>query len=255
MPLSLPRPKGTRLTITRARALCVCLAASALAAFGLTHSSASTGSGAVGAARAANGAETRTPARERVLEAYGRLPMRFEANRGQTGRGVSFLSRGSGYTLFLTGGGAVLHLRGAGGEAACVGTLKVKLDGARPAPRVEGVGRLPGPSNYFEGGSRQSWHTGVPAYEKVRYASVYPGVDLIYYGNQGQLEYDFRVAPGADPRRIGLRFEGAGSVRLDEQGDLVISAESGDVRQLKPVAYQEIGGERRPVAASYEVGA
>jgi hypothetical protein len=180
--------------------------------------------------------------------------MRFEANRGQTGRGVRFLSRGSGYTLFLTGDGAVLRLRSAAGEGAGVSTLKVKLDGARYESRVEGVGRLPGLSNYFEGSRRKSWHTGVPAYEKVRYASVYPGVDLIYYGNQRQLEYDFRVAPGADPRRIRLRFEGSNAVRIDEQGDLIISAESGDVRQLKPVAYQQDGGERVAVAASYTVG-
>jgi uncharacterized repeat protein (TIGR01451 family) len=189
----------------------------------------------------------------RALEAYGRLPMRFEANRGQTGRGVRFLSRGSGYTLFLTGDGAVLRLRGEAGEGAGVSTLKVKLDGARYGSRVEGVGRLQGMSNYFVGGRRKAWHTGVPAYEKVRYASVYPGVDLVYYGKQGQLEYDFRVAPGADPRRIRLRFEGSSSVRLDEQGDLIISAESGDVRQLKPVAYQQTGGERVAVAASYTV--
>ncbi len=256
MPLAIPRLRGIRLTVHRAFALCacVCLAASALAAFGPTRSSASDSSASERSETSAVGGVA-TPmsadARERALETYGRLPMRFEANRGQAGGGVRFLSRGSGYTLFLTEGGAVLRLRGASGEVPGSTTLKVELDGARPGSRVEGVGRLQGLSNYFVGGSRQSWRTGVPAYEKVRYSSVYPGVDLIYYGTQGQLEYDFRVAPGGDPRRIGLRFEGSSSVRLDEQGDLIIGTESGDVRQLKPVAYQQFGGERRTVAASY----
>src|SRR5215207_483311 len=161
--LAILRFTGTRLTSPRALAFyaCVCLAVSALAAFGPANSSASVNSKserretstAADAEGVDSGAATPTSAgaRARSVETYGRLPLRFEANRGQAGGGVRFLSRGSGYTLFLTGGGAVLRLRGAAGEEAGVATIKVKLDGARPGSRVEGVGRLPGLSNYFVG--------------------------------------------------------------------------------------------------------
>ncbi|HEY0174282.1 MAG TPA: SBBP repeat-containing protein [Pyrinomonadaceae bacterium] len=220
-------------------------------------------------------------ARVRMLETYGRLPLRFEANRGQSAREAGFLARGSGYTLFLTKTGAVLRLRKAeaapapGGkadagarrlEAARAGseeanatpaepagyvTLRLSLEGANRSPAAEGLEPLRGDSNYFVGRDARAWRTNVPAYARVRYAEVYKGVDLIYYGAQGRLEYDFRLAPGADPRPIRLRFDGARSARVEENGDLVLSTEGGEVRQHKPVAYQLIGGERREVAAGY----
>jgi hypothetical protein len=198
----------------------------------------------------------------RLLEAFGKLPLRFEPNRGQTRRDVKYVSRGSGYTLFLTPTEAVLLLRrganeGDGVEAqtfvAQTSTLRLKLDGANRKPRVEGMDELQGRSNYFIGGDARAWHTDVPGYERVRYASVYPGTDLVFYGKAGQLEYDFHLAPNADPQRIRLRFEGARSIRLDENGDLVINVEGGDVRQQKPVIYQVVDDVRRAVEGGYVI--
>jgi uncharacterized repeat protein (TIGR01451 family) len=201
--------------------------------------------------------------RARLLKSYGKLPLRFEANQGQTSREVKFLSRGSGYTLFLTSSEAVMRLRKEGGASEDAGpravsrresdaaTLRVRLVGANESPAITGVDELPGRSNYLVGGDSRAWSTNVANFARVMYASVYPGVDLVYYGDQGRLEYDFHLAPGSDPRRIRLRFDGAKSARLDEQGDLVLATGGGDIRQHKPFAYQEAGGVRTEVAARY----
>ena len=122
------------------------------------------------------------------------------------------------------------------------------------AAAVTGVEKLPGVSHYLSGRDPAKWRTNVPHYAKVRYEGVYPGIDLLYYGNQRQLEYDFVVSPGADPGRIRLRFEGAESLRLEPGGDLVFRLKDGEVRQSRPVVYQEESGRRRPVeGAAFEV--
>src|SRR5207244_787147 len=160
--------------------------------------------------------------KSKVLVAYGKLPLSFEADQGQTDPKVKFLSRGSGYTLFLTPTEAVLMLTKAGAhakgrishEATLVepekraGTvLRMKLLGANPTPAVAGVGELPGKSNYFVGNDPKKCRANVPTYAKVEYRDVYPGVNLVYYGNQRQLEHDFVVSPGANPKIITLAFE------------------------------------------------
>ncbi|MET0650394.1 MAG: SBBP repeat-containing protein, partial [Pyrinomonadaceae bacterium] len=175
-----------------------------------------------------------------------RLPMSFEANRGQTDRRVKFISRGSGYTLFLTPTEAVLSLRR--GQAQSPSVLRMRLVGADPRSRVEGRDELTGKVNYFKGPGRGG---NVESYSKVHYGGVYPGVDMVYYGRQRELEYDFIVAPGGDPGRIRLAFEGARRLSLDPDGDLVLETAAGQVRQRRPVAYQEIDGGRREVAADY----
>src|SRR5256712_9405656 len=158
-----------------------------------------------------------------VLAAYGKLPLSFEANQGQTEPQVKFLSRGRGYTLFLTSTEAVLALReGASARNVVDGSpaakrergqplqgtvLRMKLLGANPMSRVTGVEELRGRSNYFIGNDPAKWRANVPTYAKVEYRDVYPGVNLVYYGNQRQLEFDFIVAPGADPQRIRLGVE------------------------------------------------
>ena len=143
--------------------------------------------------------------RVRIADGYGKLPLGFEANRGQTDPRVQFVSRGAGYTLFLTSTQAVLRLRDA------PQALRMKLVDSNPAPRVSHENTLPGKSNYIIGSDRRNWQTQIPRYGKVRYQDVYPGVDLVYYGNQQQLEYDFLVAPDADPDAIELAFEGVGT--------------------------------------------
>src|SRR2546426_3678024 len=201
-----------------------------------------------------------------VLAAYGKLPLSFEANQGQTEPQVKFLSRGRGYTLFLTHTEAVLTLtkadahakRQISGEATLVepekraGTvLRMKLVGANPAPEVAGVGELPGKSNYFVGNDPKKWRTNVPTYAKVRYQDLYPGIDLVYYGNQRQLEHDFVVSPGADPKAITLAFEGMDGVAIDALGDLVLRAAGSEVRLRQPVVYQEQNGQRAVIPTRY----
>jgi len=218
----------------------------------------------------------------RLGASYGKLPLSFEANHGQTDPRVKFVSRGPGYTLFLAGDEALLALRKSSvvsGQSS-VGTtrnprvrtqkpegktgrratdnglrttdsvLRMKLVGANANAPVMGSDELPGKANYFIGNDPKKWRTNVPTYAKVRYHDVYPGVDLVYYGNQGgQLEYDFIVAPGADPRAITLDV-GAGIVpargrpqgsplRIARDGDLVISAGGGELRFHKPLVYQQ----------------
>jgi hypothetical protein len=206
------------------------------------------------------------------------LPLSFEPNQGQTDSRVKFLSRGSGYTLFLTGDEAVLSLRsqesgvrsqkqegrpwslvpshlqrptdsGQGTKDKGPGTndvLRMKLMGANRAAKVTALEELPGKSNYFNGNDPKKWRVNVPYYAKVRYFDLYPGVDLVYYGREGQLEYDFVVAPGADPKAIALKIETGKSkiqnpkpkIRVDASGDLVVQAEGGEIRFHKPVVYQ-----------------
>lgn len=233
-------------------------------------------------------------AQVRLVRGYGRLPLRFEANQGQTVPQVKFLSRGRGYTLFLTADEAVLALKksevrsqksevrsqkpeGRGrkfetrnpksenppssidNRQSAIGNalvpspqpltpavLHLKLVGANAAAKITGVEELATKSNYFIGSDPKKWRAGVSSYSKVQYQEVYPGVDLVYYGNQGQLEYDFVVAPGADPRAIALAIETGQSqiqnpkreIVIAANGDLVVDTGSGEVRLHKPVVYQ-----------------
>ncbi|HTR38268.1 MAG TPA: SBBP repeat-containing protein [Bryobacteraceae bacterium] len=191
---------------------------------------------------------TTTPAtRSHVIESYGKLPLSFEANQGQTDRRVKFLSRGSGYTLFLTQDSAVFSLHGKKTNAA----LRMKVLGANPHAAVAGTDGLPGKSNYFVGNDPRQWRTNVPTYASVKYTEVYPGIDLVYHGNQRLLEYDFMVAPGADPRAIELRFHGAKRLTVNPDGALVIGIGDNEVIEHAPVVYQEIGGRRRALPGRY----
>jgi Beta-propeller repeat len=185
-----------------------------------------------------------------VSEAYGKLPLSFEVNQGQTVPQVKFLSRGSGYHLFLTSNEAVLALsKGSAKHRSDV--LKIKLMGANLEPQVTSEGELPGKSNYLLGNDPQQWRTNITNYAKVRYDDVYPGIDMVYYGNGRQLEYDFIIAAGAAPSRIRLSVDGARKVRLDERGDLVLSIGGHEIRQHKPFAYQEVNGVKKEVEVQY----
>jgi len=127
----------------------------------------------------------------------------------------------------------------------------MKLAGANSKAKISGIEELPFRSNYYSGNDPAKWRTNVPSYAKVRYEDVYPGVDLVYYGNQRQLEYDFVVAPGADPSRISLEFAGADRIEVDDRGDLVLRLGEEQVRFQKPTIYQETHGSRREVAGGY----
>jgi hypothetical protein len=194
--------------------------------------------------------QTTPETRAQISEAYGKLPLSFEVNQGQTAPQVKFLSRGSGYNLFLTSNEAVLALsKGAAERQSDV--LKMKLVGANAEPQVTGEGVLPGKSNYFLGADPKQWRTNVANYAKVKYAEVYPGIDMVYYGAGRQLEYDFIVAAGADPGQIKLSIEGAQRLRIEEKGELALSVGRSEIRQRKPFVYQEVSGVKKEVAARY----
>ena len=183
-----------------------------------------------------------------ISEAYGKIPLHFEANRGQAHREVRFVSRGAGYGLYLTAAEAVLVMEWPRRAVVRMGFL-----GGAANAAVDGLEELPGKANYFIGSDPAKWRTNVPTYGKVRYREIYPGIDIVYYGNQRQLEYDFVVAPGADPQRIVLDFKGVERLEVDAQGNLLLHAAGGTLRQHKPVIYQDIDGVRREIAGGYVI--
>jgi uncharacterized repeat protein (TIGR01451 family) len=181
-------------------------------------------------------------------------------------RRAKFLSRGAGYNLFLTATDAVLQLHHSLGDQNsneseadktkqynAHAVLRLKLKGANADAVATAVEELPGRRNYFIGNNPKKWHTDVPTYRKVTYESIYPGIDLTYYGNQGALEYDFTVKPGADPRRIAFACAGADKMSINAGGDLVLRLNQSEVRQHKPVVYQEVDGARRPIEGSFTI--
>ncbi len=188
---------------------------------------------------------------EAARVAYEKAPIRFEANQGQTDSRVKYFSRGKACTLFLTADEAVMNLGSPDGGAS--GTLRMKLVGGNAQAQIEGLGQMPGKVSYFLGNNPKAWKSDVATYAKVKYSQVYQGIDLVYYGSEGEFEYDFNVAPGADFKAIGLTFEGTTGVELAENGDLVLQTTSGEVRQKKPFAYQETDGVKKVVACNYRV--
>ena len=198
------------------------------------------------------------------------LPIQFEANQGQVDEQVKFLARGKGYNLFLTPTESVMVLSRQeatvpASESSVTDPLlnmepapikqsvvRMKLEGANPSPAIDGMEQLPGIVNYFIGNDPAKWRTKIPTYAKVHYKDAYPGIDLAYYGNRGKLEYDFIVAPGADPSQIKLAFEGASDITVADSGDLLVTTALGEVRVQKPIVYQlEENGHKTLVAGNY----
>jgi hypothetical protein len=199
---------------------------------------------------------------------YGKLSPIFEANQGQADPQVKYLFRGRGYTAFLTAGSMVLSLRPTNVvpipptsnlpptrnvAPASNTTIEFRLSGAAKSPVVIGEDRKPGKVNYFIGNDPTKWRTNVPTYAKVRYKSVYPGIDLVYYGNSRQLECDFAVSPGANPNRIQFEITGAREIRVDAAGNLLLKTDSGELHFESPVVYQESNGQRVVVDGRYVV--
>jgi hypothetical protein len=177
---------------------------------------------------------------ESRLSAFGKLPLSFEPNVGQSGLAARFVAHASGATFYFTPSGITSA------------EFRMKLLSGNPAPEIVGIDRLAGKSNYFIGNDPAKWKKDVPQFARVKYAGVYPGVDLIFRGSQRQLEYDFVVAPGSDPRRIRFAFEGASRLRIDKEGALVVRTKGGnEIRQHRPVIYQETGGKRRELVGGY----
>src|SRR3989441_10047252 len=208
--------------------------------------------------------EPRSSTKETSLAMYGELPLSFEANRGQANPQVKFLSRGRRCQLFLTSNEAVMQLRTPANlpsnspkhksieTTSRASAVRMKLVGTTAA-RIIGLDELPGKSNYFVGNDPKKWRTNVPTYSRVKYEGIYPGVDLVFYGNQRQLEYDLIVAPGASFKLITMAFDGAQRIQLDDSGDLLISTSMGEIRQRKPVIYQQTGGIKQLISGSYAI--
>src|SRR5581483_7449592 len=168
------------------------------------------------------------------------LPLRFEANQGQTSPAVDFLARGARGTIFISAHGAVIKPRAAK-------PVKLDLTGTIAAA-AEPLDPLPTRSHYYLGANPATWHVDVPNFKRVRYRHVWPGIDLVYYGSSNQLEYDFVVAPKADPAAIGFSVTGRGRVRISPEGDLLLAD---GIRQHKPLVYQETPAGRRDIPATY----
>lgn len=197
---------------------------------------------------------------------FAGLPLMFEPNQGQgnldpTDPRAKFVARGSGYSLFLGSEGAILNLRsqaskneasrrGVKPALARVDSLRMKLAGSNPNAGLTATDLLPSTSNYLLGNDPAKWRRGVPQFARVRYDNVYPGINLIFYGHQGQLEYDFQIAPGSDPSQAELEFDGAKRLDLDH-GTLVIKSEGGDVRLEVPRVYQEVAGLQQPIEGKF----
>lgn len=195
--------------------------------------------------------------RARISEQYEKLPLRFEINRGQSDRRAQFISRSAGYDLSITPTEALMTFLNSPLAPASAGSapspLHMRLIGASSDQPAVGLDELPCTSNYFIGSDPGKWLTNVPAYSKVKCRDVYPGVDLVYYGTKGQLEYDFIVSPGGCPQDIRIGFEGADSVSLNDNGDVVIGTATGEVHHRRPAIYQEKNGVKRVIAARYEL--
>jgi hypothetical protein len=207
------------------------------------------------------------PAGATLSRDYGNLPLGFEPNLGQTDGRVRFLARGGGMTAFFTDTETAMVLSrsrhanqpaGLGREKAPAGeveqtVVRMKLENASRPRRAIGLEKLPGISNYFIGNDPAKWRTDVPHFARIQYEGVYPGIDLVWYGNQRQLEYDFLVAPGADPKQIQVAYEGVESLKVEANGDLLLHTTLGEIRQQRPRVYQEIGGRQVEVAAQYAI--
>jgi hypothetical protein len=209
------------------------------------------------------------PAYARTRHAYGQLPLHFEANRGQTDPQVDFLARGPGYTVFLTPNQTIFSLSSESprarqwerpgktlgsqrtGEPQQPAVLRMMLIGANPRAKVAAMKQLAGNVNYLRGNDPSRWRTDIPTYAEVTYKDVYPKIDVVYYGNQRELEYDFLLYPGSSPDAIRLRFDGADRIGIDDHGDLLLHTTVGVVRESKPRIYQTIEGGQQPIPGRY----
>ena len=196
---------------------------------------------------------------------YLQLPLSFVPNQGQVASSAQYVAQGQGYALALTSGNAVLNLgngAAASAEPSATGDLQsqtsnvvsMSLVGGSGAGGVQGLDELPGKVNYFLGPDPAQWHANVSTYGQVRYNNVYPSIDLVYYGNQGQLEYDFIVNPGANSNEIQLHYDGVTSSQIDSAGNLVLATSGGNVVLQKPTLYQMTNGARQTVQGAFVVG-
>jgi hypothetical protein len=247
------------------------------AAIGLAGSASLRAHRASAPAQPVSVAAQQTPAlsadqRGRVQASMGKLPLAFEANQGQTDPQVKYMARGNGYTVFLTANETVFAMSSQASPSRLSGRLGLRATsrtvattkqapaaiymkpvGGNSHPQIASGRELTGRTNYFIGNDPSKWQQGVKQYATVSYRDVYPGVDMAFHGQQRQLEFDFIVAPGANPGRITMGFTGARKLSVDASGDLLLASAAGDVVLHKPVAYQEKDGKRELVEAAFDL--
>lgn len=194
------------------------------------------------------------PSRPEITQQFAALPLSFEQNQGQADSTVEYLTHGQGYTLYLTAKGAMLSLRApakSNQDAGSVITPYLRLVGANLNSEVCGEQELPGKVNYLLGNDPKNWKTNLSTYAKVLYRDVYPGIDLVFYGNQGRLEFDFVVHPGANPNSIQLEDPLAQAQVLEPSGNIIYEYAGGRITLHRPVSYVSEGTQRQEVASNY----
>src|SRR5271155_3337448 len=224
------------------------------------------------APRPSDGSAVSAQDKEKLAASAIKLPLFFEANEGQTDPSVRFLTRSGGYTMFLTPTETVL-VEGKNGTVsgekfgrgfaafradaknAKQSVLRMELLGANSAPEFQGLQELPGKVNYLIGKDEAAWHTNVALFSEVQVAKVYPGVNLLFHGDQRKLEYDFVVAPGADAGRIGFKIRGAKKIEIAANGDLILHTADSEFEMRKPLIYQGEGSGRSEVRGKFVLSA
>ncbi|HET6979471.1 MAG TPA: SBBP repeat-containing protein [Pyrinomonadaceae bacterium] len=204
---------------------------------------------------AINSADTKSDtvsAKLTANENYAKLPLRFEANVGQSAKSVKYLTRGSGYTVFLTSSEAVFSLNSKTKKSSR-SVLRMKMIGANQTAKVEGREPLQGKVNYLVGNDRSKWHRNIETFREVRYSNVWPGVDMVWYGTQSKLEYDFVVKPGASVSAIRLLFKGADKLQIDEHGNLLLNVGNEKMVQSAPTIYQDQEQARVNISGKYVI--
>lgn len=195
-------------------------------------------------------AKSKPAATHPVVASFAHLPLIFEPNQGQTDSQVKFVARGPRYALFLTRKSAVLKLRT---SASANSVLTMDVVNANPDAEIAGADLLPGKSNYFIGNDPSQWRRNVPQFSRVRYRNIYRGVDLVYYGNQGEMEYDFQVAPQTDPGQLALKFHTADKLSITDAGDLIVPVSGGNAQLHAPRIYQLVDGRQQKVSGRFAI--
>ena len=194
-----------------------------------------------------------------VASIYSKLPMRFEPNVGQFGSDIRYAARGANYGLFVSANGPFLQLskpvRKNGDKTHShkpqSSLLGIAFKGTNTRSELYGEEEMQSKSFYFIGNDPSKWHSNVPHYAKIHQKEIYPGVDIVYYGVNGSLEYDFELRPWASANNIQFEVNGAKHLATNESGDLVISTGNGTIKQQRPLIYQPVNGRKSLIDASY----
>jgi hypothetical protein len=205
---------------------------------------------------------------------YGKTPLVFEENQGQTDAQVKYVTRGNGYALYLTQSEAVFTLQTTAPEKRSPAAakhqalsenkaqsaktkdrqsdvLRMQFVGAASNAKLAGVDKQAGTTNFYAGKTAKNWKTEIPSFAGVKYTNIYDGVDLVFYGKERQLEYDFVVAPNADAQTIRLAFDGADKLSLDDAGNLIVKTAHAEIKEAAPFIYQEIAGQKQTIAGRF----